>query len=400
MHLPAALVILVVFCIFSALSRGNATEATETAYFSDEERAFTVDFKRRRTTHQQPAIAQTPRNASSFNINTIKRGRRELLGVNVDDMGEKCGRNPLHERIVDPAEYKYGCTDIHNMIRREHALLASGLVRDVYLVEYEGQPLVVKTLRNVDELRKQKLYLTMHKREVLTMDALKGHPNIVDMLGVCGTTVVTKFFKEDFKGSIRRRGAPMPIRQVVSLALGAAKGLQARHTPWATKQHALHEIVGGIHFDMKPQQLLIDDDGTAVVNDFNALKLMGRSPGPDEAFCAVHGGTPSQLITWRPPENYAGKPLTEKADIYSMGMIFYSLIAGRNPYDTPEALETAVSHGSKPDVDPSWHRGYMEVVEQMWLDDPERRPSARQVVVRLTAIQEEVGTFVKEAPVE
>ncbi|CBN74836.1 serine/threonine/tyrosine kinase [Ectocarpus siliculosus] len=275
------------------------------------------------------------------------------------------------------------------MIRREQTLLASGLVRDVYLVEYEGQALVVKTLRNVDELRKQKLYLTMHKREVLTMDALKGHPNIVEMLGVCGTTVVTKFFKEDFKGSIRRRGAPMPIRQVVSLALGAAKGLQA-----------LHEIVGGIHFDMKPQQLLIDDDGTAVINDFNALKLMGRSPGPDEAFCAVHGGTPAQLITWRPPENYAGKPLTEKADIYSMGMIFYSVIAGRNPYDTPEALQTAVSHGSKPEVDPSWHRGFMEVVEQMWLDDPERRPSARQVVTRLTAIQEEVGKFVEEAPVE
>ncbi|CAM9136738.1 unnamed protein product, partial [Ectocarpus sp. 12 AP-2014] len=232
MHPPAALVILVAFCIFSALSRGNATEAMETAYFSDEERAFTVDFRRRRRTYQQAAKAQTPHNASSFNINTKKRGRRELLGVNVDDMGEKCGRNPLHERIVDPAEYKYGCTDIHNMIRREHALLASGLVRDVYLVEYEGQALVVKTLRNVDELRKQKLYLTMHKREVLTMDALKGHPNIVDMLGVCGTTVVTKFFKEDFKGSIRRRGAPMPIRQVVSLALGAAKGLQARHTPW------------------------------------------------------------------------------------------------------------------------------------------------------------------------
>ncbi|CAN0078548.1 unnamed protein product [Ectocarpus fasciculatus] len=275
------------------------------------------------------------------------------------------------------------------MVRSGYNLLGSGMVRDVYLVEYEGQALVVKTLRNVDELRKQKIYLTMHKREVLTMDALKGHPNIVGMLGVCGTTVVTKFYKDDFKGVIRRRGAPMPIPQVVSLALGAAKGLQARHP-----------IVGAVHFDMKPQQLLIDEDGTAVVNDFNALKLMGTSPGHDKMFCAVHGGTPAQLIAWRPPENYAGKPLTEKADIYSMGMVFYSLIAGRKPYDTPEALETAVSHGKKPEVDPSWHRGYMEVVQQMWLDDPERRPSAREVVARLTAIQEEVGAFVKGAPAE
>lgn len=62
---------------------------------------------------------------------------------------------------------------LQNMVRRGYNLLGSGMVRDVYLVEYEGQALVVKTLRNVDELRKQKMYLTMHKREVLTMDAVR-----------------------------------------------------------------------------------------------------------------------------------------------------------------------------------------------------------------------------------
>lgn len=110
MHLPAAKVILCMAAtsIWSALPRGIATEAT-----TDEERAFMVDFKRRRIAHQQPtAMDQAPRNASTNNNNTIKRRRRELLEINVDDHGQKCRRNPLHERVVDPVEFKYGCKDI------------------------------------------------------------------------------------------------------------------------------------------------------------------------------------------------------------------------------------------------------------------------------------------------
>lgn len=53
-------------------------------------------------------------------------------------------------------------------------LIGGGKFRDVYLVEYEGRQLVVKTLRHVDELAKQKVHLSMHRREVLTLDAVSG----------------------------------------------------------------------------------------------------------------------------------------------------------------------------------------------------------------------------------
>ena len=57
-----------------------------------------------------------------------------------------------------------------------------------------------------------------------------------------------------------------------------------------------------------------------------------------------------------------GQLLTEKADIYSLGMIFFALIAGRLPYyGKPELLESAFYQKGRPKIDPSWHRGFMEV---------------------------------------
>lgn len=55
------------------------------------------------------------------------------------------------------------------------------------------------------------------------------------------------------------------------------------------------------------------------------------------------------------------QPLTEKADIYSMGMIFYSLLSGKEPFGHTESEELKMLKGIMPDIDPSWHEGYIEV---------------------------------------
>jgi len=55
------------------------------------------------------------------------------------------------------------------------------------------------------------------------------------------------------------------------------------------------------------------------------------------------------------------QPLTEKADIYGMGMVFYSLIAGREPYDSQESFKLALFNRTRPEIDPSWHKGFMKV---------------------------------------
>lgn len=57
----------------------------------------------------------------------------------------------------------------------------------------------------------------------------------------------------------------------------------------------------------------------------------------------------------------APQPLTEKADIYSMGMVFYSLVAGDLPYGDQEQFMVAYQKGLKPKMNPSWNQGFMKV---------------------------------------
>ncbi|CBJ30240.1 serine/threonine protein kinase [Ectocarpus siliculosus] len=310
---------------------------------------------------------------------TLAQGRRKLYHLHVSEAGEPCDRNPLWEKQPNPANYKFGCQEIERMLSGEMTLIGTGRVRTVHMVEYEGEAVVVKTLQHVEELRRLKAHLEMHRVESLTLEALRGHPNVVGMLGFCNTTVVTEYHPDNFLHTIFRKKEKLSLRRVVSLALDVAQGMQA-----------LHEIAGAIHLDMKPQQLLIDDAGRGKVNDFNSVHLMSADASADGKHCPILTGRPARLVPWRAPENIAGKPVTEKVDIYAMGMIYYSLVSGGLPFPDVETFDEARAAHERPEIDPSWHKGFVEIIQDMWHEDPDERPFARQVVQRLQALQDEL----------
>ncbi|CAN0318902.1 unnamed protein product [Ectocarpus sp. 6 AP-2014] len=277
------------------------------------------------------------------------------------------------------ARYPF-CTIAQSMLAGNITLVGNGRVRDVYLVEYEGRKVALKTLRNMDDSRSQRVHLEKHKREILTLDAMRGHRNIVGMLGLCDTMVVTEYYTTSFLRAIFRGRMELPDLAVVSMALDAARGLQA-----------LHEAAGSIHVDLKPQQLLIDDDGRVMLNDFNSAHIMSISQAGDGMACPAQSTKRNLPTPWPSPENYAGEPLTPASDIYSLAMIFFSLMAASLPYEgNPELLARAMSRQGRPDIDPSWHKGFMKVVQDMWHQTPQKRPSAKRVVVRLQLLQAEI----------
>ncbi|CAN0149692.1 unnamed protein product, partial [Ectocarpus sp. 12 AP-2014] len=272
------------------------------------------------------------------------------------------------------------CTIAQSMLAGNKTLVGNGRVRDVYLVEYEGRKVALKTLRNMEDTRSQRVHLEKHKREILTLDVMRGHRNIVGMLGLCDTMVVTEYYTTSFLRAIFRGKMELPDLAVVSMALDAARGLQA-----------LHEIAGSIHVDLKPQQLLIDDDGRVMLNDFNSAHIMSISQAGDGTACPAQSTKRNLPTPWPSPENYAGEPLTPASDIYSLAMIFFSLMAGSLPYEgNPERLARAMSRQGRPEIDPAWHKGFMKVVQDMWHQTPQKRPSAKRVVVRLQLIQAEI----------
>lgn len=94
---------------------------------------------------------------------------------------------------------------------------------------------------------------------------VRGHPNIVGLRGICESTSVQDFFSTRLDDLILKpRVEPLPISQVLSMSLDAARGLQA-----------LHEVPGGaiVHYDLKPAQLMVGEDGTVKINDFNMCQF-------------------------------------------------------------------------------------------------------------------------------
>src|SRR5207253_9783002 len=91
---------------------------------------------------------------------------------------------------------------------------------------------------------------------------------------------------------------------------------------------AAHEA-GVIHCDVKPANVIVDQQGTAKLTDFGIAR-------------AAHGPREHELIgtaRYIAPERVAGEPPTERSDIYSLGLVAYELLAGRPAYGEMETEE-------------------------------------------------------------
>lgn len=130
------------------------------------------------------------------------------------------------------------------------------------------------------------------------LEKVRGNPNLVQMLGLCNTTVVTEAFMMDIQSAMKKRAGTLPVRSAVSMSLDGARGLQA-----------LHEA-SIVHYDIKPAQMLVTDEGVVdggelrvKLNDFNVVFFM--SSGPDGTPCPFTAPGALQLGPWRTPEYLA-----------------------------------------------------------------------------------------------
>ncbi len=164
------------------------------------------------------------------------------------------------------------------------------------------------------------------------------HPNIVGIYDYGefeGNPYLVMQFVQG--GTLKERlGVPVPPADAAALLAPVAAALAYAHG---------REIV---HRDVKPANILITDNGDVMLSDFGIAKLLDMDEGNTLTGTNVGVGTPEYMA----PEQVLGKVVDGRADIYSLGIVFFEMITGAKPYQADTPMAVVIKHINNPLPDP------------------------------------------------
>ncbi len=189
---------------------------------------------------------------------------------------------------------------------------------------------------------------------------------------------------QDLRGLIRQMGR-LTTGKAVSIAQQICEGLEEAHR------------LGVVHRDLKPGNILIDKDGNAKIMDFGIARSL---TGKGITGAGVMIGTPEYMS----PEQVEGKPVDQRSDIYSLGVILYEMVTGRVPFDGDTPFSIGVKHKSEIPRNPSdlnvqIPEGLSHVILRCLEKDKEKRyQSATELHSDLIRLEEETPTAERASP--
>jgi serine/threonine-protein kinase len=279
------------------------------------------------------------------------------------------GRSAASPDSIDDARFAPGY--VLGGRYRVVGLLGRGGMGEVYRADdlVLKQPVALKLLP--DALSGDAAALERFRREVRVARQI-SHPNVCRVYDIGEAEGLSFLSMEFIRGeelaSVLKRFGRLPADKAAEIARQICAGLAAAHK------------AGVLHRDLKPANVMIDEAGEARVTDFGLAALAEETRGDERS------GTPAYMS----PEQLAGRELTVRSDIYSLGLVLYELFTGRKAFEArtlPELLslrETGAQPSSPSsivkDLDPLVER----VVNRCLEADPERRPaSALEVAAAL-----------------
>jgi eukaryotic-like serine/threonine-protein kinase len=133
---------------------------------------------------------------------------------------------------------------------------------------------------------------------------------------------------------------------------------------------------GVVHRDMKPDNIMLRTDGSLALADFGIAKH-----AQTDLYLTAHGevfGTPVYIA----PEQATGQEVDQRADIYSLGAMFFELLTGKPPYHARDAQTMLEQHVNAPlPTLPSHLRRFAPLIERMLAKDPDERPDSALAVL-------------------
>ena len=210
--------------------------------------------------------------------------------------------------------------------------IGEGGMANVYLA-YDtilDRNVAVKVLRG--DLATDEKFVRRFQREALSASSL-SHPNIVEVYDVGEDNgsyyIVMEYIKgKHLKQLLKQRGK-LTLTEVVDIMLQVTDGMSAAHDKYI------------IHRDIKPQNIMILENGLIKITDFGIAMALNSTQltQTNSVMGSVH---------YLPPEQASGKGATIQSDVYSMGILMYELLTGELPFKGDNAVEIALKHIKEP----------------------------------------------------
>ncbi|KAJ1973071.1 hypothetical protein H4R35_004318, partial [Dimargaris xerosporica] len=215
------------------------------------------------------------------------------------------------------------------------------------------------------------------KHEISVLKQLR-HENIVRFIGVSTydrrLCIITELCDHGDLFDYMRRTRRPSFAQMTMYMHDIALGVAYLHTRRPSV----------IHRDLKSMNILISADNRAKINDFGLARIRPRANTMIHTQC----GTPN----WQAPEFWTASPCyTEKVDVYACGLIYWEILQwGSEPYPYHDMTEHQLyiqvrDRNYRPSLTKlkRYPKKLLELIQDMWAQDPKKRPSMSQVVERL-----------------
>ncbi len=210
--------------------------------------------------------------------------------------------------------------------------IGEGGMANVYLA-YDTileRHVAVKILRG--DLATDEKFVRRFQREALSASSL-AHPNIVEVYDVGEDNGIYYIVMEYIEGKhlkqiLKKRGK-LTLNEVIDIMLQLTDGMACAHDSYI------------IHRDIKPQNIMMLDNGIIKITDFGIAMALNSTQltQTNSVMGSVH---------YLPPEQASGKGSTIQSDIYSMGILMYELLTGTLPFKGDNAVEIALKHLKEP----------------------------------------------------